>query len=81
MYYDSPKLLLPPHFSSGGLFLCEYSSRPPEQHMSAKFHFHSQAHNTVLNSLPILQPHPVYKFRIDQFGGIHCEITIKAMEG
>jgi hypothetical protein len=22
-------------------------------------YFHSQAHNTVLNSLPILQPHPV----------------------
>jgi hypothetical protein len=23
----------------------------------------------------------LYKFRIEQFGGIHCEITIKAMEG
>jgi len=23
----------------------------------------------------------LYKFRIEQFGGIHCEITIKAMGG
>ncbi len=23
----------------------------------------------------------LYKFRIEQFGGIHCKITIKAMEG
>ena len=23
----------------------------------------------------------LYKFRIELFGGIHCEITIKAMEG
>ncbi len=37
MYNDTPKLLLPPHFSQWRSVLCEYSSRPPGQHTSAKF--------------------------------------------
>ena len=37
MYYDSPKLLLPPHFSQWRSVFVWILKRPPGQHMSAKF--------------------------------------------